>query len=203
MKHQLTLMAIMCFVMCLSQSFAQSAALNPEDITPVEVGDVLPEAVLRNAKGEDVSLKKLIGTTPAVLVFYRGGWCPYCNLHLSSLAAAESAITDLGYQILAISPDDFGNLDPTIDKGGLGYTLLSDPGGSFITDLGIAFQTPEKVKGYVASTAQAGNMADVIPVPGVMVVTTEGEIRYTYFNPDYKVRMEADALLDVLKGLKK
>ena len=79
---------------------------NAEDISPLLIGEKLPEAMLLDEDGKPINLNKEIAKKKTVLVFYRGGWCPFCNMQLASLAEAESEILKLGYQIIAVSPDD-------------------------------------------------------------------------------------------------
>ena len=79
------------------------------------------------------------------MVFYRGGWCPYCNRHLSAIGQSKDEILNLGYQIIAISPDSSEELKKSVDKNELAYDLYSDSEGKLITEMGIAFQAPKKI----------------------------------------------------------
>ena len=74
------------------------------DISPLLIGEKVPKIKVRSAKGKKVSLYKLLREKPIVLIFYRGGWCPFCNVHLAEMQGIESAVRDLGYQLVAISP---------------------------------------------------------------------------------------------------
>ena len=123
-------------------------------------------------------------------------------MQLSGLVEIEKDILDLGYQIVAVSPDDFQNLKNTEEKDSIKYALYSDKDGKFIKDIGIAFQTPTMVKGYIATKGQKGKTSDVIPVPTVMIVDKEGKILFEYINPNYKERIRSEMLLAVLKTLK-
>lgn len=181
-------------------------AQNPvkaEDICPLLIGETLPKANLQDAEGKTILLKDILLVKPTVLVFYRGGWCPYCNLQLSGLVNIEKEILGLGYQIVAISPDDYQNLKTTEEKDSINYQLFSDLNGKFIQEIGIAFQTPTMVKGYVVTKTQKGKTSDVLPVPTVMVVNEKGVIQFEYINPNYKERISGELLLAVLKTLKK
>lgn len=174
-----------------------------EDISPLLIGEKLPDAQLQNPDGKTVEIKEILSQKNTVLVFYRGGWCPYCNMQLSGLVKIEQEILDLDYQIVAISPDDYQNLNSTEEKENIHYHLYSDPNGKFIQDIGIAFQTPTMVKSYIATKGQKGKSAESIPVPTVMVVNKEREIVFEYINPNYKERLSGEMLLAVLKTLKK
>lgn len=195
------ILKIVLTIFCVSSINAQIPK-NAEDISPLLIGEKIPKAKLINAKGEVVNFKDFIRKKKTVLVFYRGGWCPYCNIQLSGLASIEKQILELNYQIVAISPDDYQNLKDTEDKAKLNYTLFSDENGKFIQELGIAFKTPLMVKGYIATKGQKGETSKVIPVPTVMVIDTNGTILFEYINPNYKQRISGEMLLAVLKTIK-
>ena len=173
-----------------------------EDINPLLVGEKIPHAILQDGNGQNINLYASLKNKPTVLVFYRGGWCPYCNKQLSGLEEIEQDIIDMGYQIIAISPDDYKNLQPIPDKEDMNYQLYSDPEGKLIQDMGLAFQTSSKMESYIAKKNQKGTISSVIPVPAVMIVNTDREILFEYINPNYKQRMSGEMLLAVLKTLK-
>ncbi len=135
-----------------------------------------------------------------VLVFYRGGWCPYCNRQLSGLVDSEAEIIKLGYQIIAVSPDDFRNINPTISEDQVNYKVYSDPNGKFIQQVGIAFRTSPRTMGYI-SKKTIGKTTEILPVPTVLVVNTKGEILFEYISPNYKQRISPELLLAVLNNL--
>jgi peroxiredoxin len=172
-----------------------------EDISPLLIGEQIPEAQLLDANGKDVKLQTILKEKPTVLVFYRGGWCPYCNTQLSGLAEIETDIEALGYQIIAISPDNYKNLKPTIDADEVAYQLYADPGAKFIQEVGIGFETPEKAKPFIVERTSF-EASNVLPVPTVMIVDSSGTILFEYINPNYKVRLSSELLLASLKALK-
>jgi len=172
-----------------------------EDISPILIGETLPNAYFQNAEGESVQLKAVLEEKPTVLVFYRGGWCPYCNVQLSGLVDIEEEVLELGYQIVAISPDDFKNLQATIENNNTKYKLLSDPNGEFIQQIGIAFKTSSSLKEYITGKGQKGETSSVMPAPTVMIVDKKGVIKFEYINPNYKERISGEMLLSVLKTL--
>ena len=191
-------------VFCLSSAPQSNAQIpdKPENISPLLIGETLPKASLQDTDGKSIELSSILQSKPSVLVFYRGGWCPYCNLQLSGLVKIEQEILDLGYQIVAISPDDYQNLKITEDKDSIKYSLYSDKDGKFIQEIGIAFQTPTLMKGYIASKGQKGKTSEVLPVPTVMIVDKGGKILFEYINPNYKERLSGDMLMAVLKTIK-
>ena len=184
---------------CTNQS---PIPLVAEDISPILIGETLPNANFQNVEGEYVQLKALLEEKPTVLVFYRGGWCPYCNVQLSGLVEIEEDVLKLGYQIVAISPDDYKNLQSTIENNSTKYKLLSDPNGKFIKEIGIAFKTSSSLKEYITGKGQKGETSSVMPAPTVMIVDKKGVIKFEYINPNYKERISGEMLLSVLKTIK-
>ncbi len=172
----------------------------PEDIKPLLIGSALPNAELKDQNGNTVHLNDILAGRQTVLVFYRGSWCPFCNMHLSALAKAQDDIVRLGYQIVAISPDDYQNLIPMINKDSIHYTLFSDPGGKLIQQAGLAFKPQDKLKAYIDLNT-LGTPTDVLPVPALMIVNEKTEIVFEYINPDIKHRITKKLLMAVLNNL--
>ncbi len=172
-----------------------------EDISPLLTGEVFPDTQLKDADGSSVSLHDILKEKPTVLVFYRGGWCPYCNTHLSALGKNEAEILALGYQVVAISPDAAKGLQETVAKDEINYRLLSDASGDLARAVGIAFQAPEKYGQHLLESSDGKNTG-FLPVPSVFVLGTDGSILFEYINPDYKKRLDGDLLLAALKVLK-
>jgi peroxiredoxin len=172
-----------------------------EDICPLLIGESMPNATLRDGLGREVDLLSTLDEKPAVLVFYRGGWCPFCNKQLAALATTEQTIKGYGFQLIAITPEAVENLEPTEKENNAGFTLLSDPDGQLIQKMGIAFATNEKTLKYMDGKTQ-GTPSTVLPVPTVMVVSTKGEILFSYINTDYKTRISEEMLLAVLKSIR-
>ena len=195
-----SVLGILCF--WCSTSVSAQVPENAEDICPLLIGESIPKATLQDSEGKQVELSKLLGNKPTVLVFYRGGWCPYCSVQLSGLVKIEKEILDLGYQMIAISPDDYRNLQTTESKESINYTLLSDPDAKFIQQMGIGFKTPLMLKGFIATKGQKGETSEIMPVPSVMIVNEKGKILFEYLNPNYKERISGEMLLAVLKTIK-
>ncbi len=202
MKTIILFLCIISFGCSSVNKSITNVAENPKDISPLLIGEILPKTTLQDVEGNSILLENVIKEKPSVLVFYRGSWCPYCNLQLASLASVEKQILELGYQIVAISPDDYQNLKNTEEKDSINYKLYSDKDGKFIQEIGIAFQTPLLVKGFVSTKKHEGKMSDIIPVPTVMIVNQDRVIQFEYINPNYKERLNSEMLLAVLKTLK-
>lgn len=169
-------------------------------VRPLLVGARTPQVTLRDAEGRPVSLRTLLAEKPTVLVFYRGGWCMYCNTHLGQLKQAEARVLESGWQIVAVSPDRPEKLRESLQKHEVNYTLLSDSDMAAAQAFGIAFQvddeTVTKYQGYGIDLDDASGRAHhLLPVPSVFLVDAEGVIVFQYVNPDYTVRLHPDVLL--------
>ncbi len=119
---------------------------------------------------------------------------------MAEVGQAEEDILKLGYQILAVSPDDVAHLQKTDEKNKLNYQLLSDSKGLLTMATGLAFKAPERYSKMLVEHS-SGDNTGFLPVPAVFILNTKGEILFEYINPNYKVRMPGDLLLAVLKSL--
>ncbi|MBX2900523.1 MAG: AhpC/TSA family protein [Cyclobacteriaceae bacterium] len=201
MKVRITLLLLFPLFIRVVQVNAQQVPAVATDISPLLIGEKIPDQTLKSISDAAVSLSTLFKDKPSVLIFYRGGWCPFCNTQLADLQTIEKDILNLGYQIVAISPDSPESLRASIDKHKLNYRLYSDASMALAQSLGIAFAVSggmtERLK-----TSSGGLNPGMLPVPSVFVVNTEGEILFEYINPDYKKRIKGSLLLAVLKELK-
>jgi len=213
MKNSKKLIRLSYCLLCL---FSASALMNTsvlaeglpdsaDKVRPLLIGSAVPDVTLQTAGGKKFSLNEAVKEKPTILIFYRGGWCPYCNLHLGQLQDAEPQLIKLGYQILAISPDSTAILAEGTEKEKISYTLLSDSLMVAAKAFGIAFQvddaTIEKYKGYgIDLEKSSGQNHHLLPVPAVFIVGTDGKINFVYVNPDYKVRLTPEVLVTAAKA---
>jgi peroxiredoxin len=181
-----------------------------EDISPLLIGESIPELNLLDATGKSVDLNKIVAASPSILIFYRGGWCPYCSKQLSGIQEIESELTDLGYNIIAISTDSPENLSKTLGKEQLTYTLLSDSDLAAAKKFGIAFKVPESYTKLLSESSGGKNKDRLLPVSSVFILDTKGIIQFEYINPNYKERISpgllkaaASALIDDSNNKKK
>jgi peroxiredoxin len=183
---------------------ATSIAEAPEQVTPLLNGLTIPDVTLTTTDNTNVALTALVKKQPSVLVFYRGGWCPYCNAQLAALRNIEPDLAKLGYQIIAITPDSVSSISNSLnDTGGqqLNYTLLSDHQFQASRAFGLAYYLDDKTaaiyKGKLGSliTTEAGTEKVVLPVPAVYILNTDGEVVFNYVHINYKTRLESDLLL--------
>ena len=177
-----------------------------EGVHPILVGQSLPKMVLKTPDGHAFDVNAAVAGKPTVLIFYRGGWCPFCNRHLAQLQGLQPQLKALGYQILAISPDRPAKLQEASQAKGLHYQLLSDSDMGAAKSLGIAFKVEEatvdlyKNQYNIDLEGDSGQTHHMLPVPSVFVAGTDGVIAFSYVNPNYKVRLSADVLMAAAKA---
>jgi peroxiredoxin len=176
-----------------------------EDVKPLQKGDAIPHGKLRTLDGKTVELKDLMAKKPSVLIFYRGGWCPYCNIQMGQLIEIEPKLSKLGYQVLAITPDKPESLKATMDKHPINYSLYSDSDFAVIQPFGLAYHVaPDlyaRMQGFGVDLDKAtGNDKHQLPVPAAYVVDTKGLIHFVYFNADIKVRVNPEELMKAAEG---
>ncbi|SHH83736.1 peroxiredoxin-like family protein [Flavobacterium defluvii] len=196
-KILLIFLAAFTFAVNAQNTIPQSAV----DIAPLLIGEKIPNITLKSSENTDVNISDLLKKKKTVLIFYRGGWCPFCNMHLQALAEAEKQILELGYQIIAVSPDSPENLKKTEETDKLKYTLLSDSKGELIKAVGIAYQAPENYKSVI-NVHSNGINTSLLPVPSVFVLNNESDILFEYIAPDFKHRISTELLVSVLKNFK-
>ena len=185
---------------------ADLVASSAKEAKPIEVGTAAPDAGLRDLDGNDVTLHEIVAGKPTVLIFYRGSWCPYCNLHLSDLVTVEEELRSLGYQIVAISPDRPEELNKMTAADHLNYRLFSDPQAEAMKKFGVAYQvdnttlTNYKQKFNVDLESSSGQTHHILPVPAVFILDRGGKIVFVHADPDYKVRMKGAEVLAAAKA---
>lgn len=173
-------------------------------VQPLRAGQKAPAAILRRPDGQKADVAALYGRKPTVLIFYRGGWCPYCNKHLAQIATAEPKLLRMGYQVLALSPDRPKELAKTLGKQRLGYQLLSDSDVVLARAFGLVFRvddpTLKKYRGYGIDLEKAsGRDHHLLPVPAVYIVDKTGTIRFAHWDADYKKRLAPEDLLNAAR----
>lgn len=177
------------------------APLKAEDISPLLIGEFVPDLKLVSAEGKDFDLNQFISQKPTILIFYRGGWCPYCSKQLSGLQQIEPELTAMGYQIIAVSTDSPENLTKTLGKEKLSYTLLSDADLKAAKQFGIAYKAPANYDKFLPETSGGKNVDKLIPVPSVFMLNKKGSIRFEYINPHITERISPDLLKAAAKSV--
>ncbi len=181
-----------------------SVASRAEDVQPLEQGAQAPAAVLRWPDGEEADLAEIYASGPTLVIFYRGGWCPYCTTHLAELAELEADLVDAGVRILAVSPDRPEALRASQEEFDLSYELLSDSAMALAKAFGVAFQvdseTVEQYKEFgIDLAAAAGESHHLLPVPAVYLVGPDGTIEFAFWDTDYTERLSGEALLAAVR----
>lgn len=185
---------------------AQSTyAEKASEVAPVLTGTTIPNATVKTVEGKTIDIESIISQKPTVLIFYRGGWCPYCNAHLAELQQIEDQLVEIGYQVLAVSPDRPEVLKESISKHDLSYTLLSDSPMNLTKAFGLAFKVDERtVEQYKNSgidlEENSGFDHHLLPVPAVYLINPDGLITFQYVNPNYKTRINSNVLLSAAKA---
>lgn len=172
----------------------------PEDISPLLIGETVPDIEIAQMDGTPTDVGTVLNGKRTILIFYRGGWCPYCNSHLSDLQKIEPKLKELGYQIVAVSPDAPAKLNETDQKQDLSYQLYSDSKGELMGKMGIAFLAPERYQKMLLSASAEANKG-WLPVPAVFIINDKKQIVFEYISPDFKHRMNGDLLLAVASKL--
>ncbi|TKT90364.1 peroxiredoxin-like family protein [Dyadobacter frigoris] len=166
----------------------------PQDISPLLNGETIPVLNLIDLAGKSVSLNEVVSKKPTILIFYRGGWCPYCSKQLSGIQLIEKDLNKMGYQVIATSTDSPENLTLTIDKQKLSYMLLSDADLHASKLFGIAFKAPADYDKILPEASAYKNTEKLLPVPSVFILDKKGKILFEYINPNITERISPELL---------
>lgn len=191
---------------------SQNRALHELEVSGIyervlKVGDSAPDFTLKNHEGKDVSLAALLEKGPVVLTWYRGGWCPYCNIALAALAQKNDELNALGATLLALTPELPDATAGTVNEQGLGFQVLTDKDHALADKFGLTFplnedtqkRYQEKFKLEERSGQEAANR---LPLPGTYVISQEGVITYAFADADYRRRAEPERIVDAVRAIK-
>lgn len=172
------------------------------------VGDKAPNFKLPNANGESVALSELLQAGPVVLTWYRGGWCPYCNLTLRAYQQRLDEINALGAEFIAISPEQPDSSLSTKERNALAFNVLSDTGNAVAKRYGIVYDVNPEVLAYYNKGADFqsyytddGEMT-ALPLSATYVIAPDGTVEYAFLDADYRFRADPDDVLKVLKRVR-
>ena len=171
----------------------------------LNIGDKAPDFTLNNALNETISLYKELEKGPVVLTWYRGGWCPYCNITLHYLQEKLPEFKKAGATLIALTPELPDNSLSTSEKNKLEFTVLSDVGNTVGKDYGVVF----KLTDDVASIYQAGfglnqkngDDSNELPLAATYVIDKKGIIQFAFLDADYRERAEVTDILSSLNKL--
>jgi len=166
-----------------------------EDVTPLINGSKAPSVTLKKADGSSVSLQALLMQKPTVLIFYRGGWCPYCSRQLAELKSIEQDLVGEGYQVLAISPESPEKLKTQKLETEFAVTLISDESLAAIRGFGVAYYVPNDTRKLYKDRMNVELTADitqraVLPAPAIFILDETGTVQFNYVNPDFTVSQD-------------
>ncbi len=172
--------------------------------TMLTVGDRAPAIVLENAKGATVDVGALLAKGPVIVTFYRGGWCPYCNLELKAYQDILPQIVAAGASLVAISPEKPDDTVSTAEKNALTFEVLSDVGQKVGRAFGLVYEFTEELKSVYRGfnldiPARNGTPGEwALPVSATYVIDRNGSIIYAYTDVDYRDRADPR---DILRAL--
>ncbi|MDW7694526.1 peroxiredoxin-like family protein [Flammeovirgaceae bacterium SG7u.111] len=170
----------------------------------LKTGQILPPFTLKYIEGNDVSLEHFKSQF-LVISFYRGGWCPYCNMELKALQNILPELTALNSELIAITPETPDNSLTTLEKNELTFAVLSDIDNTYAKSLGLVFQLPEDLQGVykdfgIEVDKHNGNNDFELPMPATYIVNKDREVIYSFVPEDYTERLEPETILEVIKN---
>ena len=198
--------SIVCSVAIQAGHADVPVAESAELIEPLGKGDKAPRFIVETVNGEDYDFDPETLERPAVLLTFRGGWCPYCNMYLSDMRHAIPLIREMGVDVLFLSGDraellfESLKMETQEDIVDLDYTILSDADAQAAIALGIAFKASQRTMNGRMKKGQdidgsSMRTHGVLPVPAVFAIDADGVIQFAYTNADYSVRLPADELI--------
>ncbi len=171
-----------------------------------KIGNKLTPFALPNHNGDYIELPQLLEKGPLVVVFYRGGWCPYCNLELVAFEKSLAEINALGANLVAITPELPDASLSTKEKNTLAFDVLSDKNAEYAKELGLVFTLPEELRPVYLSfgidvEAHNGTGQFDLPLAATFVIAQDGSIASAFVDTDYTLRQDPSEVINVLKSL--
>jgi len=179
----------------LFSSFLEEKAL--------KAGNSVPDVIFRDASLKPVYLKELLKNNHIVLSFFRGTWCPYCNLELESLARINEQIEAKGAKLITVTPELYKFTEERIKNKNFNFQILTDLGNKAADEFGLVFELPREYREIYDRLSVNLNILNgedswVLPMPATFIISKQGIIESTYINADYTQRMEPDDILEKL-----
>ena len=191
--------------LALMQGAVESLAASGIADRSAREGSAAPEFSLPNAHGAPVRSEALWGEGPAVVSFYRGGWCPYCNIELRALQQRLPELEALGARLVAITPETPDNALTTQEKNEIAFEVLSDSGNRVASAFGLTFRVPDAVNDLYRNRfgidlqASNGEASQTLPLPATFVIGKGGRVLKAFVDADYTRRAEPDEIVAALK----
>jgi len=194
------------FMKGVDETIAQAKAFQ-EGANALNLDQNAPRFELPNQHGEQVLLDELLAKGPVVITFYRGSWCPYCNLQLKALQSRLPEIHALGAQLVAISPQAPDGSMSENDIRNMDFVVLSDQNADVAASYGVAWQVPaflldhmREDRGLDLESLNNGN-GSILPIPATFVLDSQGKVTWRYVDVDYRTRSEPQDIINALKAL--
>lgn len=174
----------------------------------IKIGEKAPNFILKNAFNEEIELNTELKKGPVILVFYRGAWCPFCNMHLHVLQQSLTEFKKYGAQLITITPQTPDKSAEQIKKDHYPFQVLSDSDSKVMKDYNLYFELSDDLtdvykKNGLDIEEFNGKGRNVLPVPGSFVIDKDGIIQAMQAKTDYRVRMEPSTIINVLKKISK
>ena len=173
--------------------------------TAKRTGDQAPDFTLPSANGQDITLSHLLKDGPVVVVWYRGGWCPYCNIQLRHMQGILPQLKQSGAQLVAISPETPDNSLSTEDKNKLEFVVLSDADNHVARDFGIVYSLDDDTHSILEDRLKLsefnGSDSKELPLTVAYVIKPDGTIAWDFVDPDYRARAEPHEILEAVQAL--
>jgi len=206
MKRIFALVLVFASLLGIEKTMAQLPTAAP-DISPLLIGETVPDAQLVNTKGQTLSFYSLLQEKPTIVIFYRGDWCFNCINHFKEEIVPHLAdIQKLGYNLVSISPDSPENLIKSSGQTGIDQsTFFQDGDGTLSIGMGLAWQQGDRLMQMIKQSSGGKNTIGFLPVPAVYVIGIDQKVLFEYINPNgpqSSLRMKGDLLMAVLKTLK-
>lgn len=172
----------------------------------MQVGSKLPKALLLTHRNKKVFLSEKLNNKPAIISFYRGAWCPYCNLELRAYEAIMKELTNQSFNFLAISPEMPDSTISTTEVDSLHFSVLSDKDNTFAKKMGLVYKTTwllrllYRLDGISLKKSQ-GNSLGELPIPATYVVDSDGIITHAWIDADYTHRGNPKDVLAAVSSL--
>ena len=178
----------------------------PYGVDALRVGDQAKDFRLPNASGGEQTLAVLLKEGPLVISFYRGGWCPYCNLEFKALSDALPKINQLGAKLIGISPELPDNSMSTKEKHQLPFDVLRDVGNKVAREYGIVMDVPPSrvplyIKWGLNVPRTNGDESWELPIPATYVIDEDGKVTFAFVNKNYTERCEPAEIIKALQSL--
>lgn len=173
----------------------------------IKIGQKAPNFELPNPKGQSISLETLLSTGPVVVTFYRGDWCPYCNLQLRALQMKLDDIHSLSATLVAISPQVPDGSMTESEINNMDFIVLSDQDAKVASQYGVSWKVPEFLMDHMRvdrnldlEKINNGNES-ILPIPATFILNPDGVVTWNYVNVDYRTRAEPDDIIEALKQI--